>query len=213
MSKIKAKNTLYNDPRYDVVVDSRMLEQHLKGKDQQIAELQKQLEKKEKDNQFFKKMYLSEKQKNDNYRTENYGLDKPVEELRKVKLTPKEKEIYYKGFDNCERQFATHIAELQQQIEKKEKSLEGFRDIVEKASKEIKNNYKEYNQLVKEYNQLLTDYNKLIKKLKSQPAEIVEKIKGRFLATCRIEQGNDEMIASFQTFNRCLDTILKEYQK
>lgn len=49
MSKIKAKNTLYNDPRYDVVVDSRMLEQHLKGKDQQIAELQKQLEEKEKE--------------------------------------------------------------------------------------------------------------------------------------------------------------------
>ena len=48
MSKIKAKNTLYNDPRYDVVVDSRMLEQHLKEKDQQIAELQKQLEEKDK---------------------------------------------------------------------------------------------------------------------------------------------------------------------
>ena len=48
MSKIKAKNTLYNDPRYDVVVDSRMLEQHLKEKDQQIAELQKQLEGKNK---------------------------------------------------------------------------------------------------------------------------------------------------------------------
>ena len=53
----------------------------------------------------------------------------------------------------------------------------------------------------------------LRQQLKSQPAEIMEKIKGRFLATCRIEQGNDEMIASFQTFNRCLDTILKEYQK
>ena len=48
MSKIKAKNTLYNDPRYDVVVDSRMLEQHLKEKDQQITELQKQLEEKTK---------------------------------------------------------------------------------------------------------------------------------------------------------------------
>ena len=53
----------------------------------------------------------------------------------------------------------------------------------------------------------------LRQQLKSQPEEIVEKIKGRFLATCQIEQGNDEMIASFQTFNRCLDTILKEYQK
>ena len=129
MSKIKAKNTLYNDPRYDVVVDSRMLEQHLKEKDQQITELQKQLEKKEKDNQFFKKMYLSEKQKNDNYHTEKYGLDKPVEELRKIKLTPKEKEIYYKGFDNCERQFSTHIAELEQQLhELPKKIVEDFYD-------------------------------------------------------------------------------------
>ena len=48
MNKLKAKNTLYNDPMYDVVVDSRMLEQHLKEKDQQISELQKQLEEKEK---------------------------------------------------------------------------------------------------------------------------------------------------------------------
>lgn len=85
-------------------------------KDKQIAELQKQLEEKDKDNQFLKKMYLSERTKNNNYHTKKYGLDKPVEELRKIKLTPKEKEIYYKGFDNCERQFATHITELQQQL-------------------------------------------------------------------------------------------------
>ena len=43
MNKLEAKNTFYNDPRYDVVVDSRMLEQHLKEKDQQIAELKQQL--------------------------------------------------------------------------------------------------------------------------------------------------------------------------
>lgn len=95
---------------------SELLVNSLAEKDKQIAELQKQLEEKEKDNQFLKKMYLSERTKNDNYHTEKYGLDKPVEELRKIKLTPKEKEIYYKGFDNCERQFATHIAELQQQL-------------------------------------------------------------------------------------------------
>ena len=89
---------------------------YIKSLHKQIAELQKQLEEREKDNQFLKKMYLSEKTKNDNYHTEKYGLDKPVEELRKIKLTPKEKEIYYKGFDNCERQFATHIAELEQQL-------------------------------------------------------------------------------------------------
>ena len=43
MNKLKAKNTLYNDPMYDVVVDSRMLEQHLKEKDHQITDLQSQL--------------------------------------------------------------------------------------------------------------------------------------------------------------------------
>lgn len=104
-------------------------------KDKQIAELQKQLEEKEKDNQFLKKMYLSEKQKNDNYHTEKYALDKPVEELRKIKLTPKEKEIYYKGFDNCERQFATHIAELQQQLQSQPA------EIVEKIKKQIFNHF------------------------------------------------------------------------
>ena len=97
---------------------------------QHIVELQKQLEEKEKDNQFLKKMYLLERTKNDNYHTEKYGLDKPVEELRKIKLNPKEKEIYYKGFDNCERQFATHIAELQQLKSQPE-------EIVEKIGGEI----------------------------------------------------------------------------
>ena len=104
-------------------------------KDRKIAELEKQLEEKEKDNQFFKKMYLSEKQKNDNYHTEKYGLDKPVEELRKIKLTQKEKEIYYKGFDNCERQFATHIAELEQQLHSQPA------EIVEKIKEQIFNHF------------------------------------------------------------------------
>lgn len=105
-------------------------------------------------------MYLSEKQKNDNYHTEKYGLDKPVEELRKIKLTPKEKEIYYKGFDNCERQFATHIAELQNQ-------------------------------------------------LKTQPAEIVEKIRN----ICCIEDKCKDGSFVLGINEKDLDTILKEYQK
>lgn len=136
--------------------------------DEQIAELKKQLEEKEKDNQFLKKMYLSERAKNDNYHTEKYALDKPVEELRKIKLTPKEKEIYYKGFDNCERQFATHIAELTQQ-------------------------------------------------LKSQPAEIVEKIKEQLIKRLNTIAGygrmtTDELSFFIETeFGSDLDTILKEY--
>lgn len=154
---------------------SELLVNSLAEKDRKITELQKQLEEKEKDNQFLKKMYLSERTKNDNYHTEKYGLDKPVEELRKIKLTPKEKEIYYKGFDNCERQFATHIAELQQQ-------------------------------------------------LRSQPAEIVEKI--RKWGWKHYNWVGDGTGYDGQEYNECigfnkaidqlneiLDTILKEYQK
>ena len=35
-----------------------------------------------------------------NYKTEKYGLDKTIQELRKVKLSFPEKEWYYKGFEN-----------------------------------------------------------------------------------------------------------------
>lgn len=98
----------------------------------------------------------------------------------------------------------SQIAELQKQLEEKEKTIQGLIE----AQKYLERSCSY---------QMLLDTQKeniLLKmQLKSQPAEIVEKIKGRFLATCRIEQGNDEMIASFQTFNRCLDTIFKEYQK
>ena len=106
-----------NDPKdYVLLEDYKKVEQQLAEKD--------------KDNQFFKKMYLSERTKNNNYHTEKFGLDKPVEELRKIKLTPKEKEIYYKGFDNCERQFATQIAELEQQLQSQPAEIvEKIRDL------------------------------------------------------------------------------------
>ena len=35
-----------------------------------------------------------------NYKTEKYGLDKTIQELRKIKLSFPEKEWYYKGFEN-----------------------------------------------------------------------------------------------------------------
>lgn len=89
---------------------------------QMFLDNQKRLKEKIKILNRLKKMYLLERTKNDNYHTEKYGLDKPVKELRKIKLNAKEKEIYYKGFDNCERQFATHIAELQKQLKASEQS-------------------------------------------------------------------------------------------
>ena len=66
-----------------------------------------------------------------NYKTEKYGLDKTIQELRKVKLSFPEKEWYYKGFENCERQMSSHIADLtlevkqlRQQLARTEKALE-----------------------------------------------------------------------------------------
>lgn len=165
-----------------------------------IEELQKQLEEKEKDNQFFKKMYLAEKQKNDNYHTEKYALNKPVEELRKIKLTPKEKEIYYKGFDNCERQFATHIAELQQQLEEKDKIIQ-MQQNIERC----------------DIGEMLTENTKLRQQLKAQPAEIVEKIKEQLIKRLNTIAGyvrmtTDELSFFIETeFGSDLDTILKEY--
>lgn len=65
-----------------------------------------------------------------NYKTEKYGLDKTIQELRKIKLSFPEKEWYYKGFENSERQMSSHIAdltlevkELKQQLAEKEEQL------------------------------------------------------------------------------------------
>lgn len=68
-----------------------------------------------------------------NYKTEKYGLDKTIQELQKIKLSFPEKEWYYKGFENCERQMSSHIAdltlevkELKQQLAEKEKEIENL---------------------------------------------------------------------------------------
>lgn len=59
-----------------------------------------------------------------NYKTEKYGLDKTIQELRKMKLSMPEKEWYYKGFENCERQMSSHIADLTLEINQLKKQLE-----------------------------------------------------------------------------------------
>lgn len=181
--------------------------------DTQIAELKKQLEEEEKDNKFLEKICLSEKTKNDNYHTEKYGLDKPVQELRKIKLKPEEKDIYYRGFDNCERQFATHIAELQQQLKETKVDLSLARNEIDtlKGNLTILNEHKK---IIEE------QYLEKCKQLKSQPAEIVEKIKkqifNHFNVSNMEEYESLSMLDSLFTADAVtdiLDDILKEYQK
>ena len=85
MNKLKAKNTLYNDPMYDVVVDSRMLEQHLKEKNQQIAKLQKQLADKKRDYKVLKILFdIVNNPKKDAMLKKIQGLQKQVEEKEQI---------------------------------------------------------------------------------------------------------------------------------
>ena len=81
-----------------------------------------------------------------NYKTEKYGLDKTIQELRKMKLSLPEKEWYYKGFENCERQMSSHIAdltlevkELKQQLAEKEEEYQYFKKIADENVNYLKN--------------------------------------------------------------------------
>lgn len=58
-----------------------------------------------------------------NYKTKKYGLDKTIQELRKMKLSLPEKEWYYKGFENCERQMSSHIADLTLEVKELKQQL------------------------------------------------------------------------------------------
>lgn len=73
-----------------------------------------------------------------NYKTEKYGLDKTIQELRKMKLSFPEKEWYYKGFENCERQMSSHIADLTLQVKELKQQLHDLPNkIVGEIRKEI----------------------------------------------------------------------------
>lgn len=71
-----------------------------------------------------------------NYKTEKYGLDKTIQELRKIKLSFPEKEWYYKGFENCERQMSSHIADLTLQVKELKQQLH---DLPKEIIEDIKN--------------------------------------------------------------------------
>ena len=183
---------------------------YIKSLHKQIAELQNQLEEKDKDFKFYQKLYKIEKEQNDNYRTEKYELN--VKELRKLDLSFPEKEWYYKGFDNCERQASSTRAELTIEIKDLKKQLEEKEKEIE--TKNIINNlYKTTVSLRdNDFKDLVYENNSLKQQLKSQPAEIVEKIKNYKGEYFEWKIG-DKIYPAFKITEGDLDTILKEYQK
>ena len=82
-----------------------------------------------------------------NYKTEKYGLDKTIQELRKIKLSMPEKEWYYKGFENCERQMSSHIADLTLEVKQLKQQLaetvKDYEELVNKQKQEIREYDKE----------------------------------------------------------------------
>lgn len=88
-----------------------------------------------------------------NYKTEKYGLDKTIQELRKIKLSFPEKEWYYKGFENCERQMSSHIADLTLQVKELKQRLHDLpKKIVEEIKLQLFNHFKVKN--IEEYEKL-----------------------------------------------------------
>ena len=88
------------------------------------------------------------------------------------------------------------ITELQKQLEEKERLLQY-------GMTEIKKLHKRINDIVKRDEKLL----------KSQPAEMVEKIKEQLYSKARSITGTSVNCVRLYDIRQILDTILKEYQK
>ena len=95
------------------------------------------------------------------------------------------------------------IAELQKQLEEKDKEIETKNSInnLYKATVSLRDN---------DFKDLVYENNSLKQQLKSQPAEIVEKIKE--IAIIDVEEYRNDPIL-YKITEEELDTILKEYQK
>ena len=95
------------------------------------------------------------------------------------------------------------IVELKKQLEEKEKELKEIRveNYTIKSYRDFLNN---------QCKNLIKENKKLNRQLKSQPAEIVEKIKG--IAIIDVEEYSNDPIL-YKITEEGLDTILKDYQK
>lgn len=95
--------------------------------------------------------------------------------------------------------------ELQKQLEEKEKEIDDFKRIGEKG-----HFYDLFEDKRKENRVLIKASEQLLQQLKSQPAEIVEKI--REIAIIDVEEYSNDPIL-YKITEEELDSILKEYQK
>ena len=107
-----------------------------------LAEKDKEIERLKESNGVTEALYKNYYTQLQNYKSKLYNIDIP--KLRKKHLTPEEKEIYYKGFENCERQISSHIAdltlevkELKQQLAEKEEQIKRLEDFGEQKRKAI----------------------------------------------------------------------------
>ena len=108
----------------------------------------------------------------------------------------------FKSGDTIIRSLTNKIAELEKQLEEKDKEIE---------TKNIVNNlYKTTVSLRdNDFKDLVYENNSLKQQLKSQPAKIVEKIGGE-IYTRMVVEGKE---TKYTDINLILNTILKEYQK
>ena len=115
-----------------------LLECEADEKDKKISDLEARLAESEK-----KFIVANDLRKNSdevllNYKTKKYGLDKTIQELRKTKLSLPEKEWYYKGFENCERQMSSHIADLTLEVKEIKQQLKESEEEKKKLEEKLK---------------------------------------------------------------------------
>ena len=122
-------NELYKDHKTHISLDKMWLELAQSFRDEneklqdKVADLEAKLAESEKRFVVANNLRKNSDEVLLNYKTKKYGLDKTIEELRKMKLSLPEKEWYYKGFENCERQMSSHIADLTLQVKELKQQL------------------------------------------------------------------------------------------
>lgn len=120
-----------------------------------------------------------------------------------TKHLPIQTEVVSDNKDKTINKLQQQIAQLKKQLEEKDKEIETKNSInnLYKATVSLRDN---------DFKDLVYENNSLKQQLKSQPAEIVEKIKE--IAIIDVEEYSNDPIL-YKITEEELDTILKEYQK